>query len=1588
MKPEEEIKKIVHQVEETAEKAIETTIETVKKVESSFVKWLKRLGKIKASILLLFISILGLLQLSIVQTYLARKATNYLTELTGFETSIQKVSIQWLDKAVLKNILIKDRLQNTMIEVDALEVNYSLLGLLQRKDIILDQVGLAGAKVNLINNAQDSSLNIQEWIDTAFGKGDPNDTTISDSKFIIREAYLQNTHFSYQDIRNDSLSKTEFDYFHFQLDSIDAEIENLVAKNDTIEIQINTLSAINPIIDFPIKELRTFFRFCHKSMSFQKLYAHVGNSILRDSLVFRYQDPADFADFNNKIFIHAKLKESRLTFDDLAYFAPDLRQWKEKLILSGNLNGTVSKLKIKKLDLKFGQNSRLQGDIAMSGLPNIEETFIDYDFDNSQINLPDLQRYLNPDQYSRVSKFGLVKFSSELQGFYYDFVTHGDFNTNLGRLEADNIHLSLGENTNTYEGDLVTQDFNLGELLLIPDIIQKIDLKGKIKGKGFTPSTAEVDLDAHIKKFGIYGYNYQHIDIDAKLSKSLFEGKLAVNDSNFIFNADADIDLKDSTIQLQGRIEKALLDQIGLATQPTSLKTNIVINVKGLDLDNLDGTANVNHLDLVLNGKRLDLDYFLLVDKLISKNRRRITLASTIMNFVADGDFNLGTSIGHLTSLIDEYLLHFERNSDKTLQYYAKKYGVDLTPPKKKNGANGKNGKNGNGTYVMPPFPNLQVSPYQIDYELSLKNLAPVFDFLQIDAKVAQNTKLSGLFKYGNESQITLKGNIDTLFYGNFETYFNRLNFNLSKNQDSTGVKGELNLFSRKEFILNEKNEMILDIDSLKVNAQLADFQLRYNVYAKQSETTNSVDVKGSVYFLQNQAYLIDIEPSQFNLVKELWQNPEGSEVLIQGREINFKNIILSNGQDYISINGDISEDAGKKLSVDIKNLDLNLFNEVVGFKLGGELSGFVHMQGLYDTEKLKIENELKIKDISIDNFLIGDIINTGVWDNSKKSMLINASIEREQRKTLICNGTYTPENKENPLDLKAELAEIEFRILEPFLADIASGFEGTASGELHITGSPAAPIVEGSAFIRRGKFKINYLGATYTFSDRVYLEKDRIAFKRFRIRDDQRNLGLLEGSIFHKGFQDFSLDLKGSFKNFKLLDTKPTDESLYYGTAIGSGKLGIWGVGSSLNIGVDVKSEKGTKMYLAFDGYSTVEQKDFINYVEFSPKRIKDTTLQFIKPSHPKINLSHLLIDLAVEITPEAYVEIILDRKTGDIIRGNARGKVSMEYDSKADFQMFGNVEIVQGAYNFTFQNLFNKEFGIAAGSVINWNGDPLKGTMNIKATYLQRASLAPILPLGNNSNESPEVKRRYPVQVDLILKGELFSPEIKFDINFFDYPNTIVAGGQSISLANNIAAFKTRIANDEAELNRQVFSLILLKRLSAPNAFEGLGQSAAGSVSELLTNQLSYWMSQVDENLEVDIDLNGLDANALNTFQLRLSYSFLNGRVRVTRDGSFTNMQNQANASSVIGDWTIEYLVTRDGKLRAKMYRRNFSNVFDATLGTTSATTGASIVYVKSFNKFWDFFGNIFSKRKNKKPRGNKKNPKEENKISERND
>jgi hypothetical protein len=220
-----------------------------------------------------------------------------------------------------------------------------------------------------------------------------------------------------------------------------------------------------------------------------------------------------------------------------------------------------------------------------------------------------------------------------------------------------------------------------------------------------------------------------------------------------------------------------------------------------------------------------------------------------------------------------------------------------------------------------------------------------------------------------------------------------------------------------------------------------------------------------------------------------------------------------------------------------------------------------------------------------------------------------------------------------------------------------------------------------------------------------------------------------------------------------------------------------------------------------------------------------------------------------------------------------------------------------------------------------------------------------------------SPQAIRRHPVEVILNLSGPLLNPNFEFDIEVKNPPNY-----QGYDFNSDLLAFENRIANNQDELNRQVFSLIVLKQFSQSQT--GVEQPAGKNISELFSNQLSNYLSSVNENLEINFDLSGMSQEDLNNLQLRLSYTFLDGRLRVTREGAFTNATNEADVSSVIGDWTVVYNITNDGRLKAKAFSRNNQNVYQPGTSSTN-TSGFSLLYTRSFDEFIELLGREISKR-----------------------
>src|SRR5690606_40171197 len=228
-----------------------------------------------------------------------------------------------------------------------------------------------------------------------------------------------------------------------------------------------------------------------------------------------------------------------------------------------------------------------------------------------------------------------------------------------------------------------------------------------------------------------------------------------------------------------------------------------------------------------------------------------------------------------------------------------------------------------------------------------------------------------------------------------------------------------------------------------------------------------------------------------------------------------------------------------------------------------------------------------------------------------------------------------------------------------------------------------------------------------------------------------------------------------------------------------------------------------------------------YINFVNFNDS----TKALAIENGKNRIDLRGINLNFDIDITPDAYTEIIFDLQAGDIIRGRGDGKINLKIDTNGDFNMFGNYEFVEGGYNFTLYNIINKEFSIHNGSTINWYGDPYEGILDIKASYQQMASLAPLLNVSEDVELTAELKRRYPSEVILELDGPLLSPEIGFDINITNYPENATTPGGGPSLGNAVDLFLSRINLDRQERERQVFSLIVLRQFSPENSFNTSG-------------------------------------------------------------------------------------------------------------------------------------------------------------------
>jgi hypothetical protein len=1491
--------------------------------------WIKKI-LLYGTYLFLLLTVSGfiLLQFPAVQTSLVSRITSKFSKISGFEITYDQIYLIWYDRLEITGLLVKDPAHNKMIEIEKVQVNFSISTLLLDKNINLDAASLNDGSVNLVKISDSDStrdFNINLFIaeinkqSSSSGGGNP-------PKINIGEIGIYNTMFTLNDPQKDSI-RNALDYNHITLKIDEANARNFNVIGDTIQFGVNTLIAKEENCNLPIHNFSTYFRVSQTSMEFLGLQARIGESKVSDTIIFKYKKMVDLNDFTNQVNIKATLKNTILYPQDLVLFTPGLKPLPQPIQVSGNISGKISKFLFQNMELALGSTT-IKGKLQLDGLPLINETFINLDVKESDITIQNLAFLFPKNVYEKLTPLGQFNLTGKFTGFTYDFVANGDFRGAFGKMISD-INLKIDQDQidqSTFQGNLNLTDFNLGTVLQDTINFKKVTLNGRIKGKGLTKETTDFTLVGKINSIGIRNYIYSDITTDARFAKELFNGKIKINDPNLKLNANGSINIRkgQELISIKAKLDTLFADRLKLTPNPLFISSSVEIESSGLELDSLFGKMILHDALIVYHDKSLEIDS-VSIKSFINEDKRNLQLRSSFADVDLTGNFYYSTLFQDINNLVKEFQLNVKNDPDELKNYYAVKT---------------KGGQE-----------------YKADFLINLHDIDPVLELAKLDASISNRTKIEGNFSNGSTSLFQAFTQVDTITYQGKNFIDNEIEFSGSKIRDSTSVLAMLTINSKRQEI--SKAFIAKNLFSEAIwNKDHIDLSLDFD----QDGTTNFARIQSEIDFLKDSTQ-IKILPTQFQLLDKKWVIDQQNYILQKKKELSIHNLKLFNGDESLSLDGFISDNPDQTLTLTLTNLNLNILNSISTSKLGGIVNGKVDAKDVYN--KIFIQNNITIQELTVDQFLVGNVVGANVWNREKERFDINFLIDREGKRTLTLDGFYNPKEKA-PLHVTAKLEETNIRLIEPFLKGIFSKMDGELSGQYEITGTFSEPLIDGEGKIEGGQIMIDYLKTLYTFQGTLGITPNKIIFKDFNLQDGQRNDGYLDGYLTHRNFSKFRIVLDANFTNFQVLNTTSKDNSLFYGQAYSTGKLNMFGPLSNMKISATARTSKNTRIYIPISGTSSVEKSEFITFVHFSDT-LKNTVANNKKINTQSNEPTGIVLDLNLDITPDAYTEIIFDIKAGDIIRGYGNGDISLKIDTKGEFNMFGLYEFEQGNYNFTLYNILNKEFNITKGSRISWSGDPYAGVLNLTASYRQMASLSPILP--NQSEDiisTPQARRKYPVEVLLKLEGAMLSPKISFDIDAKNLPDNVSTDkGGTIQPNFAFRAFKAKL--DDQELERQVFSLIILRRFSPPDAFSTSG-SLSNSVSELLSNQLSYWLTQVDQNLEIDIDLGSLDQEAFNTFQLRLSYSFLNGRLRVTRDGSFNNQYSTGSeVASMIGDWTVDYILTPDGKFKVKMYSRSNFNQISSSIGTqTAITTGVSLLHTQNFNQLKDLISSSRDKRR----------------------
>lgn len=677
----------------------------------------------------------------------------------------------------------------------------------------------------------------------------------------------------------------------------------------------------------------------------------------------------------------------------------------------------------------------------------------------------------------------------------------------------------------------------------------------------------------------------------------------------------------------------------------------------------------------------------------------------------------------------------------------------------------------------------------------------------------------------------------------------------------------------------------------------------------------------------------------------------------VRGKSVVVSGLSLARPGQELTVRGVASESPDDRLNVHLSNISLDYIFQTLRMaptlQFGGSATGTVSGSALLSKEPILQTNDLFVKDFAYGHCVMGDAKILALWNNETHGIELHANVAGHVADgQTVVDGRIFPLSEELDFTFHARHTPVGF--LKTFMSTWASDVSGYASGRCHLFGNFKDVDLEGDVMAENFILTVGFTNCQYFASDSVHIRPGVIDLSGITLRDAAGHTGRLDGRLTHDFFKTARFEFRISdLRDMLVLDTKPVgSDDRWYGKIYANGSAIISGAPGWVAIDATASSAPGSEFTFVLTDAASATEYNFLTFRDRtpaaprvssappapgSPELDREMRAKVARAAETAAETTAFSFDFQIDATPDLKMTLVMDPRAGDKITGVGAGHIGVLYASSNDeMRLYGDYRIERGEYNFSLQDIILKNFAIKEGSEVTFHGDPMAAVLDISATYRVNANLS---DLDESFMNDKEVQRtNVPVYAVLNVDGSLQDPQISFDL---ELP----------TMTADVTRKLKSIVSTEEMMNRQIIYLLALNRFYTPDymASATKGNELMSVASGTISSQLSNILGQLSDKISVAPSLRS-DADNLSDleFDVALSSTLLNNRLLL--NGNFGYRDKALNNNQFIGDFDVEYLLTRQGNWRLKAY--NHFNDRNLYVKTALTTQGIGLVFKHDFD------------------------------------